>query len=270
MEVASCLFLSGEVPRFRLARWQGSSMISGMVTGILRWSSGRWRDLRRWPQMLVEALPGRVLRLARALGGPTAEGANDEPRPVHRLPPPADRLHRVLIALFDLMGGPEAAQLVMHVGMETSPLSPPEIAAIASVLGPSAIAYQEVQVAQGGILSLIFRLNGGRAFATWHTIHLPEGKRADLSLLVHEATHIFQYEQLGSAYISEALYAQRRLGRKCYDYGGTAGLEGERAYCGFNREAQAQIAQDFYRRQKAGKEVNAYLPYVAALRRAAF
>ena len=270
MEVANCLFLSGEVPRFRLAQWQGSSMISGMVTGMLRWSSGRWRDLRRWPQMLVEGLPGRALRLARAVGGLTVERVNDEPRPAHQLPLLADRLHRVLISLFDLMGGPEAAQLVMHLGMETSPLSPPEVAAIASVLGPGAIAYQEVQVAQGGILSLVFRLNGERAFATWHTIHLPEGKRGDLSLLVHEATHIFQYEQLGSAYIGEALYAQRRLGRKCYDYGGTAGLEGERAYCGFNREAQAQIAQDFYRRQKAGKEVNAYLPYVAALRRAAF
>lgn len=245
-------------------------MIGGMVTEVLRWSAARWRDLRRLPQVLVAALPGRALRLGRALGGLAAEGANDGPRPVHGLPPPADRLHRVLISLFDLMGGPEAAQLVMHMGMETSPLSPREVAAIALVLGPDAIAYEEVQVAQGGILTLIFRFNGGRAFATWHTIHLPEGKREDLSLLVHEATHVYQYEQLGSAYIGEALYAQRRLGRKCYDYGGAAGLERERAYCGFNREAQAQIAQDFYRRHKAGEEVAAYLPYVAALRRAAF
>ena len=220
--------------------------------------------------MLVWALSGRVLRLAHALVGPSPPADVTGSRPAHRLPPGVDRLHRVLIGLFDLMGGPEAAQLVMHIGMETSPLTPPEVAAIASALGPDAIAYREVRVAQGGVLSLIFRLNGGRAFATWHTIHLPEGKREDLSLLVHEATHVYQYERLGSAYIGEALYAQWRLGRACYDYGGLPGLRAQNTYAAFNREAQAQIAQDFYRRQRGGEETAPYLPYVAALRRAAF
>ena len=230
----------------------------------------RGRDLRRWPQMLIQAFPGRVLRLGKALASSSPRADLGGLRPPHLLPPVADRVHRVAIALFDLMGGPEAAQLAMHLGMETSRLSPPEVAAIASVLGPDAIAYREVRVAQGGVLSLIFRVNGGRAFATWHTIHLPEGKREDLSLLVHEATHIYQYEQIGSVYIGEAVYAQRRLGRDCYDYGGPEGLAAGNPYDSYNREAQAQIAQDFFRRQRAGETVSAYVPYVAALRRAAF
>jgi hypothetical protein len=168
------------------------------------------------------------------------------------------------------MGGPEALELVMHAGMRTSPISSSEMAAIASVLGPDAIAYRDVRVAAGGVLTVIFHFNGGRAFATWHTIHLPEGKRADLSLLVHEATHIYQYEQLGSAYIGEALYAQLQLGRECYDYGGLSGLGAGLSYSDFNREAQAQIAQDFYRRRTAGEAISVYVPYVAALRCAAF
>lgn len=241
-----------------------------MTTGALPWLNERWRDLRRWPQMLVRALPARLLRLALVAGGRTPETDKVGERAVHRLPPGAERLHRLLAGLFDLLGGPEAMQLVMHMGMKTTPLAPTEIVAITSVLGPDAIDFREVRVAERGILSLVFRLNGGRAFATWHTIHLPSGRREDLSLLVHEATHVYQYERVGSVYIGEALYAQRQLGRNCYDYGGPAGPEGGAPYHTFNREAQAQIAQDFYRCHTAGEEVSAYFPYLAALRQAAF
>src|SRR5690606_26737292 len=136
---------------------------------------------------------------------------------------------------------------------------------------------QDVRIAEGGILPLIFRLNGARAFCTWHTIHLPrEGRhtREDLSLLVHEATHVFQYERLGTAYIGEALHAQRRLGSGAYDYGGARGLQAAvsqgSGYGVFNREAQAQIAQDYYRHREAGRDVSLYEPFIAMLRAARF
>src|SRR5690606_32032289 len=98
--------------------------------------------------------------------------------------------------------------------------------------------------------------------------------RADLSLLVHEATHVMQYERMGSCYIGEALYAQRRLGRGAYDYGGGHGLRHARdngvPLRAFNREAQAQIAQDYFRLREQGADVAAYEPDVAAIRAGAF
>jgi hypothetical protein len=187
------------------------------------------------------------------------------------------RLHALLAHLFDLVGGPEIVQYVMHLFMETTPLSRLEQQAIASVLGPKAIRYKDVRIAEGGVLPLVFRHNGGRAFCAWHTIHLSRAGphcREDLSLLVHEATHVMQYERCGSRYLGEALFAQRRLGRGAYGYGGEAGLrktwKAGLPLAVFNREAQAQIAQDYYRRRELRLDTDAYEPYISAVRAGAF
>lgn len=235
----------------------------GQQVGLGWWLSERTRDLALWPVNLVRDFPGRVRRLSQfAVVGPGGWPG---------------RVHALLCALFDLAGGPEIAQLVMHLGMHTTPLSGPEIAAAALVLGPGAIRYGEVRLAEGGVLQLVFRFNGNRAFATWHTVHLPRDgaqRRSDLSLLVHELTHVFQYEQVGTRYLGEAVAAQLRQGQACYRYGGPAGLaeagnRGQR-YADFNREAQAQIAQDFYRVRVAGEDGAAYAPFIADLRAGRF
>lgn len=227
------------------------------------WLAERTRELALWPVNLVRDFPGRVRRLSQsAVVGPGGWPG---------------RVHTLLCALFDLVGGPEIAQLVMHLGMHTTPLSRMEVAAAAAVLGPGAIRYGEVRVAEGGILRLVFHFNGNRAFATWHTVHLPRDgahRRADLSLLVHELTHVFQYEQVGTRYLGEAVAAQLRQGPACYRYGGPAGLaeaciQGRR-YADFNREAQAQIAQDYYRLRVAGEDGAAYAPFIAELRAGRF
>lgn len=242
-----------------------------MAQRATTWLKERWRDVLLWPVNLVRDLPRRVRRLGGAFAAHSAA--------VHLLPGRTSttalwiRPHLLLVGVFDLVGGPEIAQYLMHLFMETSSLQPHERAAISSVLGPQAIRYEDVRIAEGGILPAVFRFNGGRAFCTWHTIHLQRhGRytRDDLGLLVHEATHIYQYEQRGTAYIGEALHAQHRLGRGAYDYGGPAGLEKARRlgspYAAFNREAQAQIAQDYYMRREAGRDVSAYRPFIAQLR----
>ena len=239
------------------------------------WVKERWRDAFMWPRNLARDLPQRLQRLARtrALSESLIHLMPHEPPETGR----RVRLHATLAQLFDLVGGPEIAQYAMHLAMETTPLRPAEQQAIVSVLGPRAIRYEDVRIAEGGILPAIFKRNGGRAFCTWHTIHLQrDGRhsRGDLSLLVHEATHVMQYERTGSPYIGEALFAQRRLGRGAYDYGGEEGLR--RAWqtrtplSAFNREAQAQIAQDYFRRREQDLDVSAYEPYIAAIRAAAF
>jgi hypothetical protein len=157
--------------------------------------------------------------------------------------------------------------------MVTSPLTAEEIATAGSILGADAIRYSEVRIAERGILKLVFRYNGGRAFATWRSIHLPGAghrHRGNLGLLIHELTHVYQYEQVGSRYIGEALHAQRRMGMACYQYGGESGLATARAdgrsLRTFNREAQAQIAQDFYIRKAAGKDLAVFEPFIEELR----
>jgi hypothetical protein len=184
--------------------------------------------------------------------------------------------HRLAAQLFDLLGGPEIAQFLTHLITITSPLNEEEISIISSLLGPGKMRYQDVRVAEGGLQELIFRLNGNLAYTTWRTIHFPRSdssaahSRANLAILVHELTHVYQYEQVGSRYLGEAIHKLLVTKRKCYDYGHVQGLE-EATACGrkydeFNREQQAQIVQDFFVRQRKGADVTAYRPFMAQLR----
>ena len=243
---------------------------------LMVWLAAAVRDALLWPLNLARDLPARMARLGQALGPidppmETATGAR-EARPLGRRL--GARAHRIVAALFDLAGGPELAQFALRRAVRTSVLQPEEIAAVASVLGPDAIRYDQVRVAEEGVLRQVFSRNGNRAFCAWHTICLPRGSRADLSLLVHEATHVFQYETIGTRYILEALYEQWRQGPACYRYGGAPGLraciEQGRHYDIFNREAQAQIAQDYFRLQEQGAAVLAYRPFIDELRAARF
>jgi hypothetical protein len=159
--------------------------------------------------------------------------------------------------------------------MYTTPLTAVERTAVQPIFGPHNLRYQDVRVAQGGILNLIFRYNGGLAFATWHTIHLPCGERGDgngrqnLSLLVHELTHVFQYHHIGSRYLGEAIYFLITTRRDCYQYGGAVGLQScwlqGKTFRQFNREQQAQIIQDYFAKLQKQQDVSAYLPYISQL-----
>jgi hypothetical protein len=63
----------------------------------------------------------------------------------------------------------------MHLGMRTTPLTPAERLLIRDILGDD-WRPDEIRIAEGGILDWIFQVNGGLAFATWMTVHLPRGK----------------------------------------------------------------------------------------------
>lgn len=180
-------------------------------------------------------------------------------------------LHALLWYIFDLLGGPEFVQVFLRLATETRRLARDEIMVATDVLGPEAIRYQDVRIAQGGILQTVFRMNGNRAFATWHTINMPDGRDANLALVVHELTHTFQYERIGSVYIGQGLWVQIRLGRKAYDYGGPAGLRDSWAagkrYKDYNREQQGQIAQDYCALFRTEHDTAAYEPFIAELRK---
>ena len=111
---------------------------------------------------------------------------------------------------FDWLRGPRVFEIVWHVLAKVSPLSEPEIRVASSVMGPNAIQYRAVRVAEGRLLRLIFRFNRLRAFTTFHTINLPRSgghSRWHLDIVVHELVHVYQFEHVGSLYIWEALRA---------------------------------------------------------------
>lgn len=255
-----------------------------MVSG--RWLAHRGEDVREWFVHLVRFLPHRVARLAAALWGGWVGLASLGPvgwrvwrRGGRQHVGPWLRARRrrgglrvleILLNVLDVFGVPEIFALAWRGLTHATPLTPDEIAAAASVLGPNRLRYRDVRVAQGGILRLVFRFNGNRAFAAFHTINLPEtGKhtRDRLDIVLHELIHVYQYERAGSRYFTEALVAQREEG---YGYGGPAGLHDAhghgRRLRNFNREQQAQIVQDYFVRRQRGEECDAYEPYMGELR----
>ncbi len=149
-----------------------------------------------------------------------------------------------------------------HIFTNVSRLSEKEIEAASKVLGADSIRYDAVRVAEGRLLRLIFRFNGQRPFVTFHTINfsLPrDNSSKHLKLMVHELTHVYQFEVVGSIYLWQALRVQWAEGGNAYKYGDWQGLKAKsdvgwhfRDYC---REQQGQIAQDYYRDILAAEEL---------------
>ena len=227
----------------------------------LKWLIAHMDDVLLWPVNFIRDLPRRIGRLSAALGS------------ISRLQSLGGRgywLQALAWYTFDLMVGPEIVQLFLRMATDSRSLSSEEIAAAKKVLGHRTIRYYDVRIATGGILHSIFSRNKNRAFATWHTINLPSSKVSDISLLVHELIHVYQYERIGSVYITQGLGAQRKLGRKAYDYGGAAGLMASRAagkrLRDYNREQQGQIAQDYTSLVLENRDTEAYGPFIEDLR----
>ncbi len=231
------------VGRLALTLWAGVLGLVLLVPGAVRaWRAGRWHGLRGW-----------------ARNGILYTGA---------------WLGTLLTRVLDLPGIPELAEFVWRAGAHVSPLTGTEIAAASEVLGPAALRYGDIRVAQGGLLRLIHAWNGQRAFVTFHTVNLPRTgphARANLDVLIHELVHVYQYERLGSVYGGESLVAQRTAG---YDYGGLEGLRqalaAGRSFGAYNREQQAQIVQDYFARLRSGSDTADYEPFIADLRAGRF
>ena len=221
----------------------------------LGWLGDRARDVALWPRNLARDLPRRARRLPAFLD----EGSV------------AAQAGALAAYLWDLAGGPELFSLLWRLVTRTSALTEEELERAAGVLGDEAIRFRDVRVAEGGVLNLIFPRNGGRGFVTYHTVNLPRAggrNRTEAGLLVHELVHVLQHERLGSVYIPQCLHAQRTEG---YGYGGAEGLREARGQgkrlCDFNREQQAQIAEDYYNCRQANQDVTAYEPFIEDLRK---
>ena len=156
-----------------------------------------------------------------------------------------------LIRMLELFGITDALQFVWGLIFHTRNLRDDERAASELVHGKYLIPYWEVRVDEGSYMVKLGKwLNSfkdpnaqERAITTMHIIQAPKG--IDLETTVHELTHVVQYEITGAVYMPQALHGQASdMG---YDYGdlGKALADGKH-YKDFNREQQAQIAEDYY------------------------
>ena len=160
-------------------------------------------------------------------------------------------LAKALFKTFDLLQLALVFRLVWPLLTRVSRLNAEELEAAGQVLGPNAVRYASVRVAEDRLLRLIFKLNKNRAITIFRTINLPaEGRhpRGNLDLFVHEMVHVYQFEKIGSLYIWEALKAQWSM--EGYRYGPWKQLANDRLnglhFSDYNREQQGQIAQDYY------------------------
>ena len=164
-----------------------------------------------------------------------------------------ERAGRMLLYVLELMGLGEALQIIWGLIFRMRKLTPDEINASKMVHPPGMIPYDMIRVDENSLISMI----GGAAVTTFHVIHTPKGG-IPISTMVHELTHVAQYEHVGAVYMPEAIHAQVKYGRtggrgsgSAYDYEREGSLTDLRAagkkFKDFNRESQAEIVEDYYK-----------------------
>lgn len=261
-------------------------MLKSFIFALFFWIAERIRDAAMWPINLVRDFPARSGRLLRTLRiaiigiirfFPELSQASQRGETSDWLQYKGGRIshwcHRFINEWFDFVGGPELGEFFFHIITNTTPLTGDEIGKAAAVLGSDGMRYGDIRIAQGGILEWIFKLNGNLAFATWHTVNLPltgRHTRENWPLVMHEVTHVYQYEHVGTRYLGEAIYMLIKTKRDCYNYGFIEGLVtavvNGKTYRDHNREQQAMIVQDYCTLTERGDETSAYEPFLTQLR----
>jgi len=99
---------------------------------------------------------------------------------------------------------------------------------------------------------------------------LTKAQLAEMSWLIHELTHAWQYQTLGWSYLWTAWDAQFKLGASVYDFGGEANLQKKSKQGGklkdFNLEAQGGIVQKYYERQAQAEDTDAFEHFIKQIR----
>ncbi len=177
--------------------------------------------------------------------------------------------------LLDLLAVPEVYETTTDfLKWNTRPLSPLERKLAASVFG-DALKLDQICLDNEAVIGCKKRNIVYVSFFTvnsWGKIHP--------TTFIHELVHIWQYQKLGAAYMTQALRAQHT--KEGYNYGGVNGLKeamGNKAkLTDFNLEQQADIVADYYAIREGlkpawGQGTQADLPvyqyFIAQIREAA-
>jgi hypothetical protein len=157
----------------------------------------------------------------------------------------------------EIAGVPELVETAADVlKLNARPLNNQEMAIAKSVFGDS-INLDLVRIdEQSRSVSAAKDINNGdknRPFTTFHTINT--WGPLEPKTLIHELTHVWQYEHDGAVYIPQALAGQHSTAGYTYSL---TDLENQRAAGKgltdepFNREQQAHIIEDYYDKRENG------------------
>jgi hypothetical protein len=131
----------------------------------------------------------------------------------------------------------------------------------------SAINYSKVTIAEGSSLAKIGAV-GGYARTAGNTIYFPTGGSRNMAFIVHELTHVWQYQTTGWTYAPKAIWAQISEGYNYTESGKTAAqslrdarVAGKTLY-DYNKEQQGDILSDYYRRLQQGIDTSVWQPFV--------
>ncbi len=185
----------------------------------------------------VQAFPDRLKRLGQDLAKNPTKGFGKW-------------IGQVGIDLAETLGIPEDAETIADIlKPETRALTPSEIKLAKSVFGNS-INYRLVRLDEAAKTvdwaQQIKGFNTPRPFTTFHTINSWGSLKNET--LIHELTHIWQYEHGGAKYIPEALAVNGT--RSGYDYKGVSNLRKLKAagkgMSSFDPEKQAKIVEEYF------------------------
>ena len=137
-----------------------------------------------------------------------------------------------------------------------------EIAEARLVFGPGLNYYRASVIENTEFPNHVARLGGAprpNAVTLGNTCYFPEtlrtapevignGDLRSMAWLIHELTHIWQFQRFGWIYLARTLSVQLRSGRDGYRYT----LEDGRRLADYNLEQQGDIARDYYCALKTG------------------
>jgi hypothetical protein len=266
--------------------WKG---IKKGAKAVGKWGWNVLKSAGAWAWSLVTKGPQRLWRLLKHVGGgvagifkwlwegiKTVRGIKSFAQWIGRgIVSGAAWAGKLVAKLLDVVGFGELVELIWQIiKFNTRTLTSTEIAEAKKVFGNS-IKYWQVRIDEYSLIAWIgslFKGGGGLGVTTFHTINFNRKIKtapgnSDMAWLIHELTHVSQYEHVGSQYMGEAIHAQATTG---YGYGGEAGLLADRAagkhFRDYNREQQGDIARDYYLALTSGRSTAAFDPFIAELR----
>jgi hypothetical protein len=90
-----------------------------------------------------------------------------------------------------------------------------------------------------------------------------------MAWLIHELTHVWQFQNIGLKYLYQAVWAHLRMGERTYAYGGAKELVAAQKkglqLNDFNPEQQGDIVRDYYLRRHRHEDTSAWEPFIEQL-----
>lgn len=164
--------------------------------------------------------------------------------------------------VFDIVALPELYETLFDfVKWNTRPLSPLEKKLAASVFG-NAIRLDDIRIDDSAKIGCKKR---NIVYVSYTTVN--SWGRIRPETFIHELVHVWQFQQMGGAYIPRALRAQRT--KEGYNYGGPGylkeAIKNGQKFTDFNLEQQADLICDYFSIKEGmkptwGKGVEADLP----------